>query len=178
MRRVLVAGSTGSGKTTMARALGRAYGLPHFELDALYHGPGWVPRPEFEADVAEFSAGERWVAEDQYHRILADRLWALADTVIWLDLPRWLVMWRVVRRSVVRLVSRTELWNGNRENWRGWLSADHPVWWAWSQYERKRAQVLEYSAKHPHVEVIRVRKGRSPGLTMCGWNVVGCWVVR
>ncbi|MFD1048498.1 adenylate kinase, partial [Kibdelosporangium lantanae] len=44
--------------------------------------------------------------------------------------------------------------------WRGWLSADHPVWWAWSQFERKRAQVLEYSAEHPHVKVIRVRTAR------------------
>src|SRR2546423_14642225 len=72
VRKVLVAGSSGSGKTTMARALGRLYGLRHYELDALHHGPGWVKRPEFEADVERFSSGDLWVAEDQYHRFIGE----------------------------------------------------------------------------------------------------------
>jgi adenylate kinase family enzyme len=166
--RVLVAGSTGSGKTTLAKALAARFGMPRFELDALRHGPGWVNRPEFEADVRRFSAGDRWVTEDQYHTVLGDLLWQRADTVVWLDWPRRVVMTRVVRRSVARAVTRTELWNGNRESWRGWLSADHPVWWAWSQFERKRHTVLEYARKHPDVHLVRVASALDLRLLLAG----------
>jgi adenylate kinase family enzyme len=61
------------------------------------------------------------VTEDQYSRFLGDLLWARADTVIWLDLPRRTVMWRVLRRSAVRAITRRELWNGNRDV-RHWLT--------------------------------------------------------
>jgi adenylate kinase family enzyme len=160
MDRVLVAGSTGAGKTTLARALSARFGMPHHEVDALHHGPGWVKRPEFEADVEQFSAGPRWVAEDQYHRFLGDLLWHRADTVVWLDPPRHVVMWRVISRSVKRAVTRQELWNGNRENWRDWIQADHPIRWAWSRFHHKRTQVLAYAERHPDVAVIRVATAR------------------
>ncbi|MBE3014665.1 adenylate kinase [Microbispora sp. NEAU-D428] len=156
MDRVLIAGISGAGKTTMARALERRLGLPRHELDALHHGPGWTKRPEFESDVDGFSSGPRWVTEDQYHGFLHDLLWERADTVIWLDLPRRTVMHRVVRRSLARAVSRTELWNGNRESVRNWIDPGHPIRWAWSQHERKRTTTLERIGRHPHVTVVRL----------------------
>lgn len=160
MERVLIAGCTGAGKTTLAKALSARLGLPHHELDALRHGPNWTPRPEFEADVAAFSATDRWVAEDQYHSILGDDLWRRADTVIWLDLPRRTVMARVLRRSVVRAVTREELWHGNRESWREWLDPEHPIRWAWAQHAPKRALVIAYARRHPHVRLVRCASPR------------------
>lgn len=157
MNRVLIAGISGAGKTTMARELERRLGLPRHELDALHHGPGWTRRPEFEADVDRFSSQPRWVTEDQYHSVLGDLLWGRADTVVWLDLPRRTVMQRVVRRSVAYALLRTELWNGNRESVRDWLDPGHPIRWAWSQYERRRAETLERAGRHPRVAVVRLR---------------------
>ncbi|RJL34369.1 AAA family ATPase [Bailinhaonella thermotolerans] len=156
MERVLVAGISGSGKTTMARAVAERCGLPRYELDALHHGPGWVKRPEFEAEVEEFSRGPRWVTEAQYSS-LGDLLWSRADTVIWLDLPRRTVMARVVRRSLWRALTRRELWNGNRERWRDWLGPEHPIRWAWSGHARKRLSVAERVRRHPHLTVVRLR---------------------
>lgn len=160
VERVLIAGCTGAGKTTLAKVLSRRLGLPRHELDALRHGPSWTPRPEFEADVEAFSATPRWVTEDQYHSVIGDRLWQRADTVIWLDLPRRTVMTRVVRRSVVRAVTREELWHGNRESWRSWLDPEHPIRWAWSQLEPKRALVVDYARRNPHVRVVRCTSPR------------------
>jgi adenylate kinase family enzyme len=117
--------------------------LLHQELDSLHYGPDWVKRRDFESDVQRFSAQTRWVTEDQYHRLLGNLLWERANTVIWLDLPRRTVMWRVVRRSLRRASTRAELWNGNRERWRDWLQPDHPIRWAWLQFSRHRTQTTE-----------------------------------
>lgn len=159
-RRVLVAGISGAGKTTLARKLSVRWGLPRRELDALHHGPGWTPRPEFASDVRRFAAEERWVTEDQYHGVLGDLLWERADTVIWLDLPRRTVMWRVVRRSVSRALTRRELWNGNRESARDWLRASHPIRWAWSQAGSRREATAARAARFPGVTVVRLRTAR------------------
>ncbi len=156
-RRVLVAGVSGAGKTTLARRLSVRWGLPHHELDALRHGPEWTPRPEFAADVRRFAAGERWVAEDQYHSVLGDFLWEHADTVIWLDLPRRTIMARVIRRSFGRVLTRRELWNGNREHLRDWSRPDHPIRWAWKRAHRNSRETAGRAARFPGVTVVRLR---------------------
>ncbi|HWG25619.1 hypothetical protein [Actinospica sp.] len=89
-----------------------------------------MKRADFEDEVAEIAARERWVTEDQYYRLLGDLLWRRADTLVWLDLPHATIMRQVVRRSVVRAATRRELWNGNRETFRDWLDPDHPIRWA------------------------------------------------
>jgi adenylate kinase family enzyme len=158
MERVIVAGISGAGKTTMARALAERLGLPRVELDALHHGPGWVKRVEFEADVERFAAGPRWVCEEQYGGFLGDLLWRRATALVWLDLPRRTVMNRVVRRSVVRAVTRRELWNGNRESWRSiLLDPGHPVRWAWTRHADKRLRTAARLADHPHLTAIHLR---------------------
>lgn len=156
MDRVLIAGISGSGKTTLATALERRLALPRVELDALHHGPGWVKRPAFEADVEAFAAGERWVTEDQYHAFLGDLLWRRADTVVWLDLPLRTVMRQVLRRSVLRAATGRELWNGNREYFRDWLDPEHPIRWAWAQHGEKRRTLVERIERHPQIRVVRL----------------------
>jgi hypothetical protein len=98
--RVVVGGASGSGKTTLAGLLAAMIGAAHTEIDSLHHGPGWTARPEFIADVAVLAAGQRWVTEYQYPAV-RPLLLARADLVVYLLLPRWLVMSRVVRRSIV-----------------------------------------------------------------------------
>jgi adenylate kinase family enzyme len=154
--RVIIAGISGAGKTTLGRTLASRLGMPHYELDALHHGPKWTKRPEFESEVAAFSAGPAWVTEDQYHSALGDLLWQRADTLVWLDLPHPTVMRRVLWRSFLRAATRGELWNGNRESFRNWVEPDHPIRWAWSQYDRKRRQTFERIVRHPHITVIRL----------------------
>lgn len=161
MQRVLVSGISGAGKSTIAREMSRRLGLPYAELDALHHGPGWVKRPEFEADVESFTSGARWITEDQYSSFLGTLLWERADTFIWLDLPRPVVMARVVRRSAARAVSRRELWNGNRESWRRWADADHPIRWAWSRHAYRRARTAAQLAD-PLVGHLEVHHLRTP----------------
>ena len=161
--RVLVVGSSGAGKTTMAAALAARLGLPHTELDSLWHGPGWVPRPEFERDVEAMLATGRWVTEYQY-RPVKDRLLDQAQAVVWLDHPFPLVAARLFRRSVVRAVTRRAYWNGNRESVAMWLHASHPLrivlsreFWA----KRRRTEVELDGAAARGAVVIRLRGARA-----------------
>jgi len=171
MDRVLICGISGAGKTSLAKLLEARLGLPRYELDALHHGPGWVKRPEFEAEVQAFAAGPRWVTEDQYQRFLGDLLWRRADTVVWLDFPRATVMRQVIRRSFTRAATRAELWNGNRERFRNWIDPDHPIRWAWTQHARKRACAMECIAAHPHLTVIHLTSAREARDGFANWAI-------
>ncbi|MBV9823597.1 MAG: adenylate kinase [Actinobacteria bacterium] len=156
MQRILVAGSSGAGKSTLAMELARRCRLPYTELDALYHGPGWVPRAQFLDDVRTLVAGERWVTEWQYAEA-RPLLLARADTLIWLDLPRRTVMHRVLRRSLLRATGRAPIFNGNTEGFRDWLDPEHPIRWAWTTHSRVAGRVRDAREQRPDLTVVRLR---------------------
>ena len=160
-RRVLLAGSSGAGKTTVAAAVAGALALPHVELDALFHGPEWTPRPSFVADVERFVAGDGWVTEWQYDAV-RDLLASSADLLVWLDLPRPMVMTQLVRRTVVRRVRREPLWNGNVEPpLRTFLTdPEHVVRWGWTSYPGTKRRVQALQARRPGLTVVRLRSRR------------------
>jgi adenylate kinase family enzyme len=111
-------GNSDSGKTILARRLATILGVPCIELDAIHHLPGWTPiDPEvFQAKIAEIAAEDRWVIDGNYRLAVSDGpVWQRADMVVWLDLPRRTVMRQVSLRTVRRVLTREELWNGNRE---------------------------------------------------------------
>jgi adenylate kinase family enzyme len=148
------------GKSTLAAELARRLGVPHVELDALYHGPGWTAATDedFQAAVTAATAGDGWVVDGNYGAV-RDIVWARADTFVWLDYARWFGTFRVVRRTVRRLARRTELWNGNRELLRTVLSAEHPIRWSWDTHAERRALYERYAAdpRWSHVTVVRLR---------------------
>lgn len=160
MDRVVVIGQSGAGKTTLARTLAARLGVAHVELDALFHGPGWQPRPSFSHDVEAATRGPRWVADGNYGTV-RDLLWSRADTVVWLDLPRWLTTWRALRRSLMRATARVPLWNGNRERWSAMLRATHPVRWSWRTHAAHRAE-YERRLRDPRWHRVRLVRLRTP----------------
>jgi adenylate kinase family enzyme len=163
MQRVSVVGNSGSGKSTLAAALAARLGVPHVELDSIFHQPGWteLPRDEFRARVGAAAATDRWVIDGNYPAV-QDLVWARADTVVWVDLPRPLVMRRVVTRTVRRAVRRQELWNGNREPLSNFLSFDPErsiIMWAWTQHAEYRLRYEEAMADPDwsHLRFVRLR---------------------
>jgi adenylate kinase family enzyme len=157
MRRIVVFGTTGSGKTTLAHRLAEATGLRVVELDALFWGRDWQPVPPdlFRYRVeCEIGEGD-WIVVGNYGQV-RDLVWRPADTLIWLDLPLPLVMWRLLRRTVWRVATRQDLWGtGNRETWRtAFLSRHSILLWALKTHGRNRqrfALECEFLAKEKRV---------------------------
>lgn len=166
VQRVSVVGTSGAGKSTLGRALSVALRTDFLELDSVYHQPGWVPLPreEFRDRVSAAVAGERWVIDGNYTSNVKDLVWARADTVVWLDLPKRTVMRRIIWRSFQRAARRVELWNGNHERWRNLFSLDKEesvVAWAWQTHAATRAK-LEAAMADPLNARLRFVRLRSP----------------
>ena len=162
MRRVSVVGTSGSGKSTLGAALAERLGADFLELDSVFHQPGWVPLPdeEFRRRVGDAVAGERWVIDGNYSSKVGDIVWARADTVVWLDLPKPTVMRRIIWRSFGRAARQTELWNGNRERWQNLLSLDKQesiIAWAWQTHAATRVKYTAAMADPANVELRFVR---------------------
>ncbi|MEY9182353.1 AAA family ATPase [Bradyrhizobium sp. USDA 313] len=159
MRRIIVVGCQGSGKTRLALNLGQKLALPVVHLDTLYWLPGWKPsdKVSFRARVADAIASDRWIVDGSFAGLAFDLTIARADALIVIERPRWLCQWRIACRSAfARNGARPDLPNGCSEqfDWRLMREA-----WRYNS-ERKpaiEAERLKYGAGVP---VVRLRRDR------------------
>lgn len=159
-RRIVVIGTTGSGKTTLAEQLSQGLGCPHIEMDALHWEPDWgeAPTEVFRERVRQAVMAERWVMDGNYG-VVRDIAWPAADTVVWLDYSLLVVMWRLLRRTLRRVFLREELWNGNRERFSTqFLTRDSLFLWALKTYRRRRREYTELLRRpgYAHLKLIHL----------------------
>ena len=164
--RIVVIGTSGAGKTTLARTIARQLQLSHIELDALNWKPCW--RDLVRSDPAEFARRvaaamqvDGWVADGNY-AVVRDLIWRNASHLVWLDYSRPVIMQRVIGRSLLRVVLRTELWagTGNRERWHFLLQPSHPILWAWRTWAALREETgdLIGRTEYAHLNVLRLQR--------------------
>ena len=166
-RRVHVIGTSGSGKTTFARALATQLGVVHVELDDVAWGPEWQLRPKeaVREDLRRLLALHEhtgWVVDGNYSHLRDEVIWPAQPTVVWLDYSFATVMRRVTWRTLRRVVIRKRLWQaGNRESLRRTLfSRDSILLWAATTYRKRRREYPTLLAQHPELPVLRFRRPR------------------
>ena len=169
LRRVVVVGTSGAGKTTLASELARLLDAPHVELDAFRHGPNWTETPDdiFRQKISDSLTGQDWVVDGNYS-VARDIIWARATTIVWLDYPIYVAFTRLFRRTMSRYINRTELWNGNREDLKGVLFAKDSLFvWAFRRHwSRRKSYPLAFARpEYAHLEVLRFRSPRAAN----GW---------
>ena len=164
--RIVVVGTSGAGKTTLARRIAALLELRYIELDAINWQSGWRDLTrhdpeEFVRRVSEAIEAEAWVVDGNYGPV-RERVWQCATHLVWLDYERPVIMARVISRSLIRAILSTELWAGNRERWRHMLRPSHPIRWAWSTWDRRRRETAELLAQREcaHLVVLRLRRPR------------------
>ncbi|MCC6442439.1 MAG: adenylate kinase [Armatimonadetes bacterium] len=157
--RIIVIGTTGSGKTMLARSLAGCLGVPHVELDALHWDPGWTPAPPevFRARVEEALSGPAWVTDGNYGKA-RDIVWSRVQLAVWLDYSFPVVLKRLFCRTARCVFIREELWNGNRERFiAAFLSRESLFIWLLKSYGRRRRDypLLLMRPEYAHLKLVR-----------------------
>jgi adenylate kinase family enzyme len=161
MKRVCVVGTSGSGKTTVARAIAQKRGLAYIDNDALIWRAGWIPTPKPMVRAALDRVAQpdgAWTFDGNLGGDPEDvMMLARADTLVWLDLPRLQVHAQIVLRTVRRVVTREPLWHGNRESLRMALSRDSIVWWSITSFASRRRRYAAMFGDPALAHLTRIR---------------------
>lgn len=173
MERVAVIGTTGAGKSTLAERLAARLDGAYVDLDALNWGPNWTPVPTtlFHERLEVALSAERWAAAGNYSKA-RHTIWSRADTIVWLDYPLPLVLWRLLRRTIRRVFTREELWGGNRETFRAqFASRDSLFLWALNTHYRRRREYPAELARpeYAHLRLVHFRRPRDVDRWLAAW---------
>ena len=145
MKRILVIGSGGAGKSTFARKLGQLLDLEVIHLDKFYWRPGWVepPREEWSQIVTELINRDSWVIDGNYGGTLETRI-QRCDTIVFLDMPRLLCLWRILKRNLrYRNGGRPDITEGCPEK----INYEF-VSWIWNYSRRSRPKIVRLLGEH------------------------------
>lgn len=140
MKKIAIIGSGGSGKSTLARQLGKMLRMEVYHLDALFWKPNWVgtPKEEQRNIQHELIEKEEWIFDGNYGGTIDIRLQA-ADTIIFLDIPRMVCVFRALKRVLqYRNKKRPDTGEGCKER----VSLQF-LQWIWEYPKTKRPGILE-----------------------------------
>ncbi len=138
--------------------------MPFIELDSLFWQQGSWIAPEdaaFRDRVEQATSGDAWVADGNYQGRIGTLVWERADTVVWLDLPLVISLWRICRRTVPRILRHEVLWVDNRETWRNFLFARESLLYFTIRTHRGRRRRFEERLGRSEVAHLRVHRFRS-----------------
>jgi adenylate kinase family enzyme len=176
MNKIIVVGTTGSGKSTFCKSLNSKLDYKYFQLDQLYWKPNWCGStddeffPKIEAIIKQ---NEKWIIDGNYGRSMGIT-WPKADTVIWIDYPFWLVFYQNFSRAIKRSVTREELWpnTGNRESILRMFSKDSILRWLIKTYPTMKVRysnaILDSNNSHINFHRLRSRKEVKKFIDFCG----------
>lgn len=158
MKRVIIIGCGGAGKSTLAQKLGEKTGLPVVHLDKLYWKPGWVKRTpeEFDPIVLSEIEKEEWIMDGNFNRTISLRL-RRCDTVVYMDFNRVTCLLGVLKRVLTTYGKvRPDMGAGCPER----IDLDFLQWvWNFNKNKREKYHALLAEATHARVIILKNRRG-------------------
>ncbi len=139
MNKINVIGTSGSGKSTFAKALSKKLDYPHIEMDAVFWGKDWYQPndDEFFGNLSKALKPDQRVLDGNYTRTIPIK-WQDVDTIIWIDYSFPRTLYQAVKRAITRIVKQTELWpgTGNKESLKKLFTKDSIVLWTLKTYRK------------------------------------------
>ena len=164
MQRINVIGTSGSGKTTVSLKIAKKLNLPYIELEGLCWQKNWkeLSDEKFFYKVKKAVSADHWVLDGTYKRTRHIK-WKRVQMVIYLDLPFHIVLFRVLRRTLVRSLTGETLWAGNRETlWRAFFTRDSIILWSLKTFYKNRLdyRMASKSHKYSHIKFVRLSSNK------------------
>lgn len=156
--KIVIAGTSGCGKTTLGNKLSALTGNKTIDLDDLYWLPNWVKRQdeEFVDLVQKEMSSHAWIICGNYSRI-QKLTWTDADLIVWLDLSLTTCLWRTLKRSVKRWIAQEPCCNGNYETLRRLFGKDSILLWVWKTYPRRKRAYTDFFALSSNNRFIQLK---------------------
>ena len=165
--RINVMGTSGSGKTSVARRIAKKLNIPYVELDELFWKPNWTESTdeEFFPKLEEALSVDGWVLDGNYTRTIPIK-WKRCRMVVYLDLPFHIVLYRIIKRSLIRGFKNEELWAGNKETvLKHLFTRDSMILWTMKTFftNRKRFAINSKNPEYSHIKFVRLRSKKEIG---------------
>lgn len=136
----MIIGSGGSGKSTLSRQIGKVLNIEVFHLDVIHWKPGWVETPldEWKAIIDKLTKKDAWIIDGNYGDSTMETRFKAADTIIFLDIPRVVCLFRVIKRRLQNINKvRCDMGKGCPEKL-DWSF----IKWIWTYPDLKRPEIL------------------------------------
>ena len=158
--RINVVGTSGCGKSTVGKRLAERLSVPYIQLDELYWKPNWAESTDEELfpKLEKALSPDEWVLDGNYNRTTPIK-WKRVQIVVYLDLPFHIVLYRIIRRSLLRGIRNEELWHGNKETlWKHLFTRDSMILWTIKRFSmnRKRYTELFEKPEYSHIKFVRL----------------------
>ncbi|MFC1853600.1 adenylate kinase [candidate division CSSED10-310 bacterium] len=175
-KRLIVVGTSCSGKTTLAGSIARIFEIKHIELDALFWRPNWTETPadEFKFKVAQAIQRKSWVADGNYSPV-RDMIWTRAQTLIWLNYSFTKIFSQALYRTLKRALTAEKLFSGNRESIRqSFFSSDSILLWVIKTYARRKREypLLFKELKYAHLKVIELHNQKQTDALLASYRTL------
>lgn len=145
MQKIIVVGSSCSGKTSTGRLIEKHSGIPFIDLDDVFWKPGWqgTDDDEFREKIDKITKNDSWCLSGNYNRI-NDLTWARADAIVWLNFPFPVVFRQALYRTFKRALTKELVCNGNTESLvKAFFSKDSILWWVYKTYPSMTKRYLD-----------------------------------
>ncbi len=159
VKKVVVVGTSSSGKTTLGSIISKIIKCPHKDLDDVYWLPNWTKRSDLEAEkmLSGFVLNPSWVITGNYSSVSEKHVWPNADLIVWLDYPFAMILKRALKRSFRRITKKISVCQGNYETWRLFFSRYSIIWWILKTYHRRKKKYGELFIKKRCYPMVRLK---------------------
>ena len=158
--RINIVGTSGCGKSTVGKHIAERLNVPYIQLDELFWKPNWAESTDEELypKLEKALSADEWVLDGNYNRTTPIK-WKRVQMVVYLDLPFHIVLYRIIRRSLLRGIRNEELWHGNKETlWKHLFTRDSMILWTIKRFSmnRKRYTELFEKPEYSHIKFVRL----------------------